>query len=208
MKVYNVELTFQQDLLGAVPKDKGVYETFIKSKSPNPEGSNDEILTIDEIEERGWTGFHMAEGAPIIYDYVIKGFFKDACSMLSRVSGKKKKGEDRIAKNHSSKLTAFKKVIDGLVFVKPRQIKIDMGDGEIGVMERPLRAMTMQGERVTLARSDSCPAGSKIKFSVCVLGEVTEEMLKEWFDYGILRGLGQWRNAGWGSFTYTMEAAA
>jgi hypothetical protein len=34
---------------------------------------------------------------------------------------------------------------------------------------------------------------------------VTKAVLKEWLDYGALRGLGQWRNAGYGAFTYEVQ---
>ena len=73
---YNVELVFQEDLLGTVPKDKEIYSTYIESKKP-VEIEEDETASI-EIEEKGWTGFHSNAGAPFLYDYMIKGFFKDA----------------------------------------------------------------------------------------------------------------------------------
>lgn len=204
MKEYDVTLTFTEDLLGTVPKDKNVYASFIASKAPKEVDTDEELESVQETEERGWTGFHCDEnGNPFLMNYMIKGFFKDSCSMLSRISGKKEKGKDRVPKNHSSKITAFKKVIDGLVFISPRQIPISV-KGEIGILERPLRAPTPQGERVCLVRSDKVPAGSKITFTVKVLGEVTKETLVEWLDYGALRGLAQWRNGGYGTFEYQL----
>ena len=52
-----------------------------------------------------------AEGQPILYDYQVKGFFKDACGMLGRIGGKTETGKKR-AVNESGKLTAYKKIID------------------------------------------------------------------------------------------------
>lgn len=184
---YVVDIVLLTDMLGTVPKDPAVYETYIKSLGTD---NDDEMETVpDNREEKGWTGFHQNENGPIIYDYLIKGFFKDACGMLRRAPG-----------SHSSKLTAFKKIIDGLVFVEPRQIPIVL-NGELKVIERPLRAQTAQGERVTLARSDAAPAGSKLSFTLSVLGnDPSEDTLLEWFEYGQLRGLGQWRNSGAGRF--------
>jgi hypothetical protein len=124
---------------------------------------------------------------------VIKGFFKDACGMLRRAPD-----------TRSKKIVAYKKVIDGLVFVTPRKIWLDLA-GDIDVIERPLRAQTAQGERVALARSDSAPAGTTIEFTISVLGGVKPAALEEWLDYGRLRGLGAWRNASWGRFTYDLE---
>ncbi len=114
--------------------------------------------------------------------------------MLRRASG-----------TRSSKVTAYKKVIDGLVFVTPRKIPLVLPEGaEMGVLERPLRAQTARGERVALARSDTCPPGTTLEFTVTVLGKVTKVLLSEWLDYGALRGLGQWRNGGYGRFEYEL----
>jgi len=135
----------------------------------------------------------MVDGQPILYDYVIKGFFKDACGMLRRVTG-----------TRSSKVRAYKKGIDGLVFVTPRWILLNLDGQEMGTLERPLRAQTAQGERVALARSDTCPPGTTLGFYVNILGVVKEPLLHEWLDYGKLRGLGQWRNAGFGRVEYTL----
>jgi hypothetical protein len=55
-----------------------------------------------------------------------------------------------------------------------------------------------------LARSDSAPAGTSIEFNLLILGGVSHKLLIEWLEYGKLRGLGQWRNAGWGRFSYEL----
>ena len=70
----------------------------------------------------------------------------------------------------SSKIRAYKKNIDGLVFIRPRKVFYRLQDGaEIGMIERPLRASTAQGERVALARSDSLPAGTEMEFEIHVI---------------------------------------
>ena len=194
MKEYEITLTLTEELLGTVPKDPEVYARHIANRAAlDDEQLAEELNTVAEMEEKGWTGFHMLDGKPILYNYVIKGFFKDACGMLRRASGTK-----------SAALPAYKKVIDGLLFIFPRQIPVHP-NGQMGVNERPLRASTAQGERIALARSDTCPPGSTITFQLHVMGVVTDVLLREWLDYGELRGLGQWRNAGYGSFTYELE---
>jgi len=50
------------------------------------------------------------------------------------------------------------------------------------------------------------PVGSTMKFEVEVMDGVTEKALREWLDYGKRRGMRQWRNAGYGVFTYEMTA--
>ena len=139
-------------------------------------------------------------GRPAFWDYQIKGFFKDACSMLGRIGGKTETGKKR-AVNESGKLTAYKKVIDGLIFVSPRMIPIDV-NGTIGDCQRPLRAQTAQGERVSLVNSEEIPAGSECIIEVTCLDDNHMAAVLEWLDYGKLRGIGQWRNSGKGRFTY------
>lgn len=195
MQTYHVKLTFTEEILGTIPKDPEVYAGYIADKAAlNDEQLAEELATVERIEEKGWTGFHTLDGKPILYDYVIKGFLKDACGMLRRADD-----------TRSVKLKAYKKVIDGLIFVSPRRIALTLPEGgKIGVLERPLRAQTAQGERVALARSDTCPIGTVIEFDITVLGSVPEKLLREWLDYGQYRGLGQWRNASYGRFVYEM----
>lgn len=132
------------------------------------------------------------DGVPFCWDYQIKGFFKDACSSLRRVPG-----------TRSSKLTAFKKVIDGTVFVEQRKIPFKLPDGaECGRCERPLRASSASGERVALAASETVPAGTVLEFSILVMNPKDAETVREWLDYGRLRGLFQWRNSGKGRFEW------
>ena len=44
-----------------------------------------------------------------------------------------------------------------------------------------------------------------MKFTIKVLDGVSKKMLAEWLDYGQMRGLGQWRNASYGRFVYTIS---
>ena len=195
MTLYTVTLTTTEPLLGTAPLNKELYAEYIASRV-NDTDVLDEIDSVPDAIEKGTTGFHRdASGAPILYDYVIKGFFKDAAGMLRRVEGTK-----------SSKLTSYKKVIDGLVFVRPRTIPL-VTSAEVGILERPLRAQTAQGERVALARSEMIATGATITFTLDLLSDKLEPAIREWLDYGINRGLGQWRNGGYGTFTYEMTPA-
>ena len=194
MKDLQVKVTFIEKLLGTLPNDDDVYVKFIASKSPDAETIEDEVaaLGVDEVVEKGMTVFpRTADGKPFLYDYQIKGFMKDACSMLRRL-GKV---------NESGKLTAHKKVIDGLIFVLPRQIPI-IFDGDIGSCQRPLRVETAQGPRVALANSEAIPAGAHVEFTIRCYDDNHVSLIKEWFEYGLMRGIGQWRNSGCGRFEY------
>lgn len=119
---------------------------------------------------------------------------------VAALGGKTETGKKR-AVNESGKLSAYKKVIDGLIFPQPRMIPIKV-NGKIGDCQRPLRAQTAQGERVSLANSEEIPAGSTCEFEILLMDESLENAVLEWLDYGVLRGIGQWRNSGKGRFTF------
>lgn len=204
MKTLSCKLTFIEGLLGTAPGDKKIYESFIGSKAPDASTVEEEIAAIgaDAVIANGMTVFpRNAEGNPILWDYQIKGFFKDACGMLSRLTEKDPDTGKKKPINQSGTLTAYKKIIDGLIFVTPREIPLNF-DGEIGVCQRPLRAQTAQGERVALAMSEEVPAGASCEFSVVCMDDKHAAAVREWLDYGLLRGIGQWRNSGKGRFTY------
>ena len=188
-----IRITFTEPILGTWPNNKEIAAEFIASKAPDAATVQDEInaLGVDAVVEKGKTVFpKLDDGTPFVYDYQIKGFFKDACGMLARVPSKK-----------SAKIKAYKKIIDGLIFVEPRTIPF-LDYGEISDCQRPLRAQTAQGERVSLANSEEICAGAVLEFEVICLDENHEGLVEEWLDYGQLRGLGQWRNSGKGRFVW------
>lgn len=202
-KILKVKITFLEPVLGTWPSNQNVARDFIASKSPDAATIEDEVAALgaDAVADKGMTVFPRNEnGEPVLYDYQIKGFFKDSCGMLARVGGKTETGKKR-AVNESGKLSAYKKVIDGLIFPQPRMIPIKV-NGEIGDCQRPLRAQTAQGERVSLANSEEIPAGSTCEFEILLMDESLENAVLEWLDYGVLRGIGQWRNSGKGRFNF------
>jgi len=200
MDKYKIIVTFTEPLLGTVSLDPEIYKMLINKDEVSEDMLEQELETIPEpdpeTDTKGITGFHeFPDGTPLLYDYVIKGFMKDACGMLRRVPG-----------TESKKIRAYRKIISGLVFALPRQIPLVLPEGEVpGELSRPLRASTAQGERVALATSYTCPPGTSMTFEVVVLGQITHKLMKEWFDYGIWYGFGQWRNAGYGRFQYELE---
>ena len=193
MKEIKVRLTFTEEILGTSPSDPEIYKKYVASKSEDAAKIEEEVALhgVDEVVDNARTVFPKnKDGELIMWDYQIKGFFKDAIGMLRQVKGTK-----------CSKLTAYKKKVDGLVFVQPRQIEfenvIDIGD-----CQRPLRADTPQGPRTAIAVSDTINAGATLTFTITLLNEDLEDVIIECLDYGKLRGLGQWRNSGKGTFTY------
>jgi hypothetical protein len=202
---FELTVTFSEPVLGTTPMDEKLFTNYIATKKGEAGDSHnrplspveiaDELETLPHDENRGKTGFHRLPGTdqPMVYNYWLKGFCKDACQMLRYDES-----------TRSKKLKAFKKVIDGTLFVMPRRIPFVLS-GPLEILERPLRAQTMQGERVALAYSEIAPAGTAFTCQLHLLGNALDaEILREWLDYGALRGFGAWRNAGWGAFTYTL----
>jgi hypothetical protein len=190
-KKIRVRIETTEELLGTASNNPNIHDEFIASKAPDAKSREEEIeaLGADAVAEKGMTVFPRGmHGEPIVWDYQIKGFLKDACSSLRGVTG-----------SECSKVKSYKKVIDGRVFVREREIPIRY-EGEMGVCQRPLRAQTMQGERVALAASESIPQGATLEFTILLLNKADEAFVRECLDYGQLRGLGQWRNSGKGRF--------
>jgi hypothetical protein len=100
--------------------------------------------------------------------------------------------------------------MDNFVHIFPRKVRIGNYDeagvftpltGELEILTRPIRMMTAQGPRVAIVRSEQVPEGCGFEFEVHLAptgGPVTMEMLSEVAAYWRYKGLGQWRNGGWG----------
>ena len=188
-------------LLGSQPASQNLHEDYIMSKAPKEKDVSDEIDII-KLEEKGLTVFARDasdEEEPLaLIDYQIKGFFKEVIYSLKSDLG----------------ITAAKKKCDNYLFVEPRFIPI-MRDGEVLVDEdeycqRPLRAQTMQGERVTIASSEAVQTPWQIEFEVELIHNesttkskpITWDAVYTALDYGRRKGLGQFRNGGYGKFRW------
>ena len=185
----NVRLTLIEEMLGTKAANPDVFSDFIASKAPDGDKRREELDTAENREEAGTTVFSRDDnGKPMLWDYQIKGFFKDACGALRRADG-----------TASKELKAYKTTIDGVIFVNPRKIALQLPTGAtVGVCERPLRADTAQGPRVSVCRSETVPAGTIIECEIVIMAATLKKLVTEWLDYGKLRGLGQWRNSGKG----------
>lgn len=198
-KEMKVRVTFTEEVLGSMPGDPEIARSYVASKSEDAAKIEEEIemIGVDGVVEKQKTYFHhLPGGQPCLLDYQIKGFFKSACQALNMAYPK-------------TKLPAYKRKIDQLVFVKERLIPFCLPiKTEIGECQRPLRASTAQGERVALANSETVPAGTFIEFTIVTLADPEakkNEMMDrvcEWLDYGQFMGIGQWRSSGKGRFDW------
>ncbi len=203
---YKLKIEFTTEILGTQPQ-KDVATEFITGKvaeraeqpiptpsiqtAPASELPQDELETLPEALEKGTTAFHKLDGKPILYDYMVKGFLKEAAQVFNGLHN---------VKNMRSKM-------DQLVFVEPRQIPLILPEGgEITFCERPLRAMTAQGPRTSVARSEQLPAGTKFECRLKVYkSQFTEALLRDLLSYGGDKGMCQWRNGGKGRFKFELE---
>lgn len=190
-----VKVTFDEDVLGTASANPDIHKEYIASNAPDAASMEEEVEAIgaEAVFEKAMTVFPRGkDGNPIAWDYQWKGFLKDAFKSLKKVP-----------KSECGKIKAYKQEIDGLIFVSPRQIPINIPEGkEMGICQRPLRASTAQGERIALASSETVPAGSEMIFTIQLLLDTHEKAVIEALNYGKLRGFGQWRNSGAGRFHY------
>lgn len=188
-KKIRIRITLKEEMLGMTPSDPKIHEEYIASKAPDAPSLEEEIEAhgVEEVVGNSKTIFpKLEDGTPFLWDYQIRGFFKESIGFLKRVAGSK-----------CSKVTAHKKRVDGTVFIDERRIPITTRD-DLGDCQRPLRGQTAQGERVALANSETVGTRSTFTFTINLLDESLEPALRECLDYAELHGFGQWRNSGKG----------
>ena len=98
-------LTFIEEVLGSASNNPNIHDEFIASKAPDAASRAEEVaaLGVGEVIEKGMTVFPRNDaGEPALFDYQVKGFFKDSTAALRKVTGTK-----------ASKVKAYKKEIDG-----------------------------------------------------------------------------------------------
>ncbi|HPE06283.1 MAG TPA: hypothetical protein PLW50_01025 [Smithellaceae bacterium] len=100
------------------------------------------------------------------------------------------------------KITAITKLKQGDIYLAMRELGWSQQELADGVLERPIRAQTMQGPRVSLIRSDAILQGKELGFTLNLIPhkELNKDLLKELLEYGMFNGLGQWRSGSYGQF--------
>jgi len=174
--------------------------------------------TFKGLETTGLTVFFWDKdkNLPMIGDHMIYGFMKAASEAIARTVPTKK-GTPLHSTSYTQSLINQHVRCETPFITLSHDIERDEDD-KPKYLHRSLRGMTAQGPRVSLARSEVVPAGTSLEFTLKVMsgspllkvggkGEVHENTtpIKMMFDYGELCGLGQWRNAGNGMFSYEMS---
>lgn len=194
MQEYVLKLKFLEPVLGSQSTRDVMSEFVYKDSLPE-----DEAVALPRDLERGTTVFHKdAESGQIhLLNYMLKGFLKESARIQNGMKGNPKN---------------FRSKIENCCFVLPRKLYVYTPEGkkatETEFLERPLRAMTAQGPRVALARSEQLPDGCYLyaKLHVLAGSEVNDlKLIKGLLAYGRFQGLGQWRSGGYGTFAYQIE---
>lgn len=200
-----IEERKKRDTLGLFPKDfdiKKELENISRAAKANDwmsdENPDNNPNVITTNNPKVLTAFPRDENYNLImYDYQIRGFFKEACGSLRSI-------KDSEWGKESTKIKNYKKVIDGGVFVTPEYIPIHIAEGKtISIESRSLRAQspTPPYERVCISSSETVPRGSWFEFEI-MYPDSFDKAIKEWMDYGAFKGFLQWRSGGKGRFTY------
>ena len=195
-------LTGTDSLLGSSPSSKEIFSTFLVDRTKTTAERNaarEDVDNIIENDEKGTTIFYRDKnGCLILNGYHIKGFLKEAAKALK----------------HQVNLKSYLSKVDTYVFVMEKNIPI-MRDGKQimepdGYLERPLRCETAQGPRVALSKSEEILDPWYVDVTIRVVenagtaksAPIDMDMIEGFLDYGAMKGLLQWRNAGHGSFEW------
>jgi hypothetical protein len=202
MKILKCRATLIEELLGTCAANTEIHRTYIATLAPDAPSREEEVAAIgvDTEVERSMTVFPRLNGNPFIWDYQIKGFLKEAARAMNRVKD-----------SEANKTKAFVKILTDCVFVYPRKILLNYDgaqEGVVGSCQRPLRAQTAQGERITLANSETVPAGATFDFEIKLYDEKFEPLVMELLPYAADKGFLQWRNSGKGRAEITVCADA
>lgn len=232
---FKITETFTTRVLGSAPANKEIYNNFIASKKaeaeerkrkfeqrsgeptqPNIGTIEEEIASLEEMP--GMTIFHNDAGLKTeegtdgrglhFLDYQVAGFYKESAEILAPLHG----------------IPMVRSKLDNFLQVKPRRVYITDQDGAVltkpdGILERPLRAMTMQGPRVSLAASQLIDQNRKIEYILDFLPYIKSgtakagnkkdvnllDFVKTMLAYAARKGRGQWRGGGNGRFIATVE---
>lgn len=196
-------LTGISPLLGSQPADKEIRKNYIASKAPDADAEN---ALLPEEDMTGVTVFLRDGGSLCLMGYVVNGYLKESIAAMGLENG---------VKMPASKVDkyAFCKSVEPISTTGLETLHLRRGVDAITepdrVLERPLRGMTMQGPRIALASSELVDLPWSIEVKIALLENagtkqskaLTWDVIEDALAYGQFRGLGQWRNGGYGRFT-------
>lgn len=206
-----VRITFTEDLLGSWPADENLFTRYVSAKAPSPWLQAEERDSLPErTQETGLTVFPCDEKGLHLFNFHVKGFLKEAAAACNHLLFRRKRRNKKTGEEEEVEgLWAVRGKLDNYVFIRPRKLYL-MRDGEVitepdDILERPLRGETAKGPRVSLVASERVKAPVQVEFVVEVIHNkdgITADVIRSLLDYGAYKGIGQWRNGGWGAFVW------
>jgi hypothetical protein len=228
-----VTMSFTMPVLGMSPNNPKIFTEFFAERASNSANADEEhvalvdkfkrqavmagmeIKTDEDLEafitlqvNKQKTVFPQDENGLFMWDYQLRGFFKEQVGALINL------GEITNLTNY-----AHRKAVDQFLLITQRRNyftrdgkNILAADGEI---TRTLRVMTPQGERVSLACSETINPPANLEFTVQVflpdkaqkktMAVFDKDTLRACLEFGSVHGFGQWRSGGNGRFTFVLE---
>jgi hypothetical protein len=228
IETIKILIQFQTELLGTQPNDKDLLQKHYERQLEKlPKEEREEIakhyfeelerFTPIEAADKATTVFARENGEPVLLDYQIRGFFKEAIKVLA----------EHYSTEHDIYPPNVAGLVDHTLFVNPRRIRLVLPAGTAMTdLTRSLRSTDQKTGfvRVSLANSEVAPIGTDALFEVQLLqiGEPSKpkvgkdgktkmrssknflpDDIRAALSYGKLLGLGQWRSGGYGRFEWT-----
>jgi hypothetical protein len=196
-KEYKVSLQFTNEIMGGTPKSPELIWDWLEArKAPDPEKNAEEIEAgIDASEDRSWSGFQRQDGVGLcLRGYHVKAHIKDCANILRAMLPKRGKADG------TEVAMAWRSMVADRCYVVEDYIPLGAKEPS-GFFEHPVHVMTRQGPRNALKRTDYVDKPT-ITFTLKLLADkvVTEEVLRQLFEYGGTHGMGSDRGMGFGRY--------
>lgn len=194
---YQVEMRFEDRLMGGVPKHSNVIKSWLEARMPThapPDATPlnelaDQVAVAvqatEDAENKVWTGF-MGETERGLYipGFHLKAHLKDVANIAKAFLGEK---------NLKAKLA-------DRLFVDDKEIWLGVKE-PAGYWEHAVHIMTPQGPRSALKRTDYVVTPTLCAtIRVFADGVITESLLQSLFEFGGTKGFGAERGLGNGRY--------
>jgi hypothetical protein len=218
MKKYQVKIQFIRDILGSQPASEDLRKKYITAKMmtgrtgvsaeiamqkvegeiENLQKDEAYLKTVEDIGDKSLTVFFRdVNGTPSISDVQIRGFMKDAFAFVGKEEKLLKKSSGEAYSSDDS----YRRWIGERLCFLQQYFPLT---GVVDALSRPIRVMTPQGHRVSITSSERVKAPSSIMVEFQTTDDVQKEWIEKVLNRGMFKGISQWANAQYGTFTYEM----
>jgi hypothetical protein len=184
--VYRVLLQFRDQLHGGIPRSPELIKGWLEARGMSDAAKRTEQELGDQLlekEERAWNGFKSVNGSLVIEARQVEACLKECASVSGMTQRKEKRG--------------LKQILQHGLFVAPPFIPLGKTLPD-GCEERAVHAMTRQGPRTALKRTDYVDK-PRIEFTIKVLPRIlTDADLAELLALAQENGIGANRSQGAG----------